>query len=246
MSDKISGNVEDTSKKGAFSIKLILMAIFVALVFRYTVASPYKIPTGSMIPTLKIGDFLFVSKLSYGLKIPFTNKNLFTHSEPKQGDIVVFVYPENPDLDYIKRVVALAGDTVEILDHELYVNNEKVSNRLISANGILYDHDPFEKSMLGIYRENLGPVKHLMMKKESGLRMDSFGPYEIPAGHVFVMGDNRDNSQDSRFWGPLPIKNIRGKALFVWLSLDYHNSLFQVGRSSIPSLRWQRLGMNIE
>src|SRR6516162_9254205 len=106
------------------SVKSILVAVFVALVFRYTIAAPYKIPSGSMIPTLKIGDFIFVSKLSYGLKLPFTNWNMITYSKPKRGEVIVFKYPEDPSLDFIKRVVAVEGDTIEIKDDILYVNNE--------------------------------------------------------------------------------------------------------------------------
>lgn len=227
------------------SFTILGLAIFIAFVFRYTIASPYKIPTGSMIPTLKIGDFLFVSKLSYGIKVPFTNHNFYTHSLPQAGDVVVFEFPENPKLDYIKRVVAVAGDTVEIRDHNLFINDAQVPNIPLLGNDVLYDHDHYERDILGIYRETIAQSDHLIMKRQHGRRMSQFGPYKVPKGHVFVMGDNRDNSEDSRFWGPLPIKNIRGKALFVWLSLNNHTPTAQLGKFTLPSMRWQRLGMDI-
>lgn len=227
------------------SSKTLILAIFIALVFRYSVAAPYKIPTGSMIPTLKIGDFIFVSKLSYGVKLPFTNYNLITYDEPKRGEIIVFVYPQDPKKDFIKRVVAVGGDTLEMRDGVLYVNNEEMSRVSIKDRSILSDVEPaMFRDAARLYMEKLDDIDHLVM--EVYPTPGNFGPKIVPEGAVFVMGDNRDNSADSRFWGYLPLENIRGRALFVWLSLDTKHPYFSLGGAlQIPRLRWKRFGMKV-
>ncbi|HLG20113.1 MAG TPA: signal peptidase I [Bdellovibrionota bacterium] len=216
------------------SFKTIVIAVFVALIFRYSVAAPYKIPTGSMIPTLKIGDFIFVSKLSYGVKLPFTNYNLVTYDQPKIGDVVVFIYPEDESLDFIKRVVATEGDALEIKDNVLFINGNPVTRTTAVDQSILSDvvlNVP--KSAARLAYEQIGQKKHFVL--ESFPLPTNFGPLKVPVGHVFVMGDNRDNSRDSRVWGFLPMKNIRGRALFVWLSID----------TAHWRLRWERFGKKI-
>lgn len=243
--------------KSQNAIISIFVAIFIAFVFRYTVASPYKIPTGSMIPTLKIGDFIFVSKMSYALKLPFTNINLIEYKKPKAGDVIVFIYPENPALDYIKRVVAVAGDEIELRDSVLYINGKSYEKSKISVPPELSEGGKY------YYKETISETTHVGMEftENEPMPSDNFGPYVIPPEHVFAMGDNRDNSQDSRFWGPLPIKNIRGKAMFIWLSLNSNEPLFEMSTPAllntflpqslrsdtltIPSLRIERFGMNI-
>lgn len=227
------------------SVKTILLAVFVALIFRYSVAAPYKIPTGSMIPTLKIGDFIFVSKLSYGVKLPFTNINLVEHDTPKRGDIIVFKYPENPDLDFIKRVVAVGGDELEVKEGVIYINGEGSMRSPVADKKVISDLQPHPfREAARLYKETLEEIDHLVM--EIDRVPGNFGPVTIPKDHVFVMGDNRDNSRDSRVWGALPIKNIRGRAMFVWLSLDSRNPVFSFGKwLSIPKIRWERFGMKI-
>ncbi len=226
------------------SIKTMLLAVFVALIFRYSVAAPYKIPTGSMIPTLKIGDFIFVSKLSYGIKLPFTNYNLFNITQPKRGDVVVFIYPENRSLDFIKRVVAVSGDTIEIKEGILYINHRLVERLPMADKSILSDFTPsLYREAARLYIEKLDERQHLMMEIYPP---SYFGPVTVPADQVFVMGDNRDNSRDSRVWGFLPVKNVRGRALFVWLSLDMEHPYFSLSSYlSIPKIRWERFGMKI-
>jgi signal peptidase I len=216
------------------SFKTIFVAVFVALIFRYSVAAPYKIPTGSMIPTLKIGDFIFVSKLSYGIKIPFTNKNIVTHHQPKRGDVIVFIYPEDPSLDFIKRVVGTEGDRVEIRDDILYINDKEQPRTPIPDRTLVNDLSPASLQQASrLYREQLDSKEHLVM--ELFPFPENYGPVTVPKDHVLVMGDNRDNSRDGRVWGTLPIANIRGRALFVWLSID----------SEHWRIRWERFGMKI-
>ncbi len=216
------------------SVKTIVLAVFIALVFRYSVAAPYKIPTGSMIPTLKVGDFIFVSKLSYGLKLPFTNYNLITYATPKRGDVVVFIYPEDTSLDFIKRIVGVEGDKIEIRDDILYVNEEATVRTKIEDRSLLKDLTPASiREAAQLYEEDLTGRKHLVM--ELFPFPENFGPVTVPPGHVLTIGDNRDNSRDGRVWGFLPVKNVRGRALFTWLSID----------SEHWRIRWNRFGRKI-
>ncbi|MFH1262071.1 MAG: signal peptidase I [Pseudomonadota bacterium] len=232
--------------KGWFdSWKGLVFWIFLALVFRYSVASPYKIPTGSMIPTLKIGDFIFVSKLAYGVKIPFTNRNWIDYDKPKRGEVIVFIYPVEPDKDFIKRVVAVAGDKVEVKQGVLFVNGKPMSRTPTKERGIISDLEPpaFQDAAR-LYNEQLDGVRHLVMEIQPV--PGNYGPMFVPEGNVFVMGDNRDNSADSRVWGPLPVANIRGRALFVWLSIDTEHPAFRLGETFlIPHIRWERFGMKV-
>jgi signal peptidase I len=187
-----------------------------------------------MIPTLKIGDFIFVSKLSYGLKLPFTNYNLITYDKPKRGEVIVFIYPEDTSLDFIKRVTAVEGDTVEVKDNVLFINGKEMVRTPVKAQSILDDVSlKVPRAAAKLYQERLDQVSHFVL--DLFPLPGNFGPVTVPPGHVFVMGDNRDDSRDSRVWGFLPIKNIRGRALFVWLSLD----------SEHWRIRWERFGMKI-
>ncbi len=251
-----------TNRRDFFeSTKSITFAVVLALIFRSIIAAPYTIPTGSMIPTLKIRDFIFVSKLSYGLKIPFTNKNLVKFGEPKRGDVIVFIVyvpsdssdvenrgkvwtspPEGvavDSIDFIKRVVAVGGDIVELRNDILYINDKPMPREALDDTSILEDCKRPEHDAR-IYKEKLDNVNHYAI--EFYPFPDNFGPITVPSGHVFMMGDNRDNSKDSRFWGPLPLENVRGKALFIWLSFDTEKlSPFQPA----DLVRWSRLGKKI-
>ncbi len=197
------------------NIEAILIAILLALFIRTFIIQAFKIPSGSMLPTLQIGDHLLVSKFIYGIKIPFTGSTLIPISDPKPNDIVVFQYPKNPDLDYIKRVIGVAGDTVEIRDKKVFVNGE-----------------PFN-DQYGVF---LDPVIHPATLDPR----DNFGPVTVPAGKIFTIGDNRDNSYDGRFWGFVDLKAVRGKAWIIYWSWDVQTPLFSLDRLS--SIRWSRLG----
>ena len=227
------------------SLKSVGLAVFIALIFRFSVASPYKIPSGSMIPTLKIGDFIFVSKLSYGLKMPFTNYNLIDFSPPQKGEVVVFVSTEDSNIDLIKRVVGTAGDEIELKKDILFVNGIEMGRIKKEDRSILYDLEPAMLQNIGqLYEENLNNIKHDVL--EISPSPQDFGPITVPEGSLFAMGDNRDNSRDSRIWGFVPLKNVRGRALFVWLSLDSSNPLYRFSQSIvIPRIRWHRFGRKI-
>ncbi|QQG64601.1 signal peptidase I [Desulfobulbus oligotrophicus] len=197
------------------NIEAILIAILLALFIRTFIIQAFKIPSGSMLPTLQIGDHLLVSKFIYGIKLPFSGSTLIPISDPKPNDIVVFQYPKNPDLDYIKRVIGVAGDTVEIRDKKVFVNGE-----------------PFN-DQYGVF---LDPVIHPATLDPR----DNFGPVTVPAGKIFTIGDNRDNSYDGRFWGFVDLKAVRGKAWIIYWSWDVQTPLFSLDRLS--SIRWSRLG----
>ena len=185
----------------------IIIAIFLALVIRSFVIQAFKIPSGSMIPTLLIGDHLLVSKFIYGIKIPIINKTIVKFKDPKRGDIIVFICPVDRGKDFIKRVIGLPGDKIEIIDKKVYINDKPYPD----PHG--YHNDP------RIYPREISP-------------RDNFGPVIVPPNKYFVMGDNRDSSYDSRFWGFVDRKDILGKALIIYWSWEkpfYH-------------IRWSRIG----
>jgi signal peptidase I len=191
-------------------VEAIVTALILALVIRAYVIQAFKIPSGSMIPTLLIGDHILVNKFLYGTKIPFTDKKILMFSKPEKGDIIVFKYPENPKKDFIKRVVATEGDTVEERDKILFVNGKAASEPFV----VHYDK----------YIRNSGNDPR-----------DNFGPLIVPPQKVFVMGDNRDQSYDSRYWGFVDRKDILGKALIIYWSWNPDNWL-----------RFNRIGRLIE
>ncbi|MCB0308630.1 MAG: signal peptidase I [Bdellovibrionales bacterium] len=227
-----------------------ILAISAAIIFRQSVASPYKIPSGSMIPTLKIGDFIFVNKLSYALKlpIPYVNYNIVEFDTPKRGDVVVFIYPHDRSLDFIKRVVGLPGDKIEVRDDILYINDAPVNVKSYSERSIIGDQSEEVQTLVTLYKEKTGTAEHLIMQYPKAIS-DSFDPVVVPKDHLFAMGDNRDNSRDSRAWGFVPIKDVRGQAKFIWLSLDFENPYFSAtlfgNVLAFPRIRWDRFGMKI-
>lgn len=169
-------------------------AILLALFIRTFVVQAFKIPSGSMLPTLLIGDHLLVNKFLYGIRIPFVGKRVFQVFQPERDDVIVFVYPEDRTKDFIKRVKAVAGDTIEVRDKVVYINGQKIEDPHAH-------YDPDGRIIPGSLRDN-------------------FGPFTVPDGQVFVMGDNRDHSHDSRFWGTVPIDDILGKAFILYWSWD--------------------------
>lgn len=193
-------------KKTGEYTRSILSAVFIALLIRSFVLEAFKIPSASMVPSLLIGDHLFVNKFIYGLRIPFTKTRYLQFTEPKRGDVMVFLFPEDESKDFIKRVVGLPGDTVRTEGENLYINGEKVVHTPagVGANDVTY------------MDELLGDVHHRI--QFSPYRTYSDQEYAVPEKHLMVMGDNRDNSADSREWGFMPTDNIKGKAMFIWLS----------------------------
>ena len=187
--------------------KAIFIAVLIALFIRTFVVQAFKIPSGSMKPTLLVGDWLLVNKFLYGVRIPFMRSTLIPVSEPERGDVIVFIYPMDKSKDFIKRVIGTAGDTVEIRGKKVYINGNPVENDT------------------GVHTDNLVIPRAIQPR-------DHFGPVTVPESTVFVMGDNRDQSYDSRFWGFVDLKDILGKAFILYWSWD----------SEEGAVRWDRIG----
>ncbi|MDQ6989685.1 MAG: signal peptidase I [Mariprofundaceae bacterium] len=232
MSDNmedLAKNVENKQGKPAWRefIESLLVIILLALLIRSFIISPFKIPSSSMVPTLEVGDLLFVTRYAYGFRLPFTDVQWLA-SEAKRGDVVVFDYPEDRSKDYIKRVVGIAGDVIEYKDNMLYINGLKMN---LSDNGVhTYLMGDNSTGVSGLYMEQLDDVQHQVLRQSYSIRD---GKWTVPEGHYFMLGDNRNNSRDSRFWGFVPQEYLVGKAVVVRWSWK--------GVSSW-SVRWDRLG----
>ena len=214
-------------KKEAKSIFWILLLV---LVFRSSFFEPFRIPSGSMIPTLMIGDFILVNKFAYGFKIPFTDINLFGfdsnpvyvggESDPKRGDVIVFKYPKDKSFNYIKRVIGLPGDKIEIRNKVVYVNGQEIKATEMDGKKYLDDmDDKFLGYNLRFFQTKTGEASHTIQHDTDQYYKVDYDSRVVPKGHFFVMGDNRDFSYDSRFWGFVPRQNIKGEAMFVWFSM---------------------------
>lgn len=211
----------------------LIVAFIAAMILRTFVVQAFRIPTGSMENTLLVGDFLLVNKFIYGAKspdrIPFLNIKipqlikLPPIRKPRRGDIIVFKYPRDESLDYIKRCVALPGDTVEIRNKVLYVNGNRVPDPPLARH--TSSTYPPNKIEFGIYPPGAG-------------NRDNYGPVVVPEGHYFMLGDNRDNSLDSRYWGFLPEENILGKAMIIYFSWDKDVPFYNI----FKKIRWSRIG----
>ena len=201
----------EVSKKGKSrfreNVEAILLAIVLALFIRTFVVQAFKIPSGSMKQTLLIGDHILVSKFIYGIKIPFTQTTLIPIREPQRADIVVFKFPEDPAKDFIKRVVGVAGDVVEIKDKQVFINGKK-------------ENHPY-----GLHTDPYTIPVGIQPR-------DNFGPITVPPNSLFVMGDNRDHSYDSRFWGFVDLEKVKGKAFIIYWSWNKEDF----------GVRWRRLG----
>lgn len=209
--------------------KQLGIAIFIVMFLRSSIIEPYKIPSGSMIPTLFIGDHIFVNKFAYGFKVPFTefflDKPLFMTKAtvPARGDVIVFRFPKDESINYIKRVVGLPGDVIAIRDKVLYVNNKPIvidQKKDPALEAGIENED--ERQVLSLFEENLEGVKHPVLYNMNSLLNSDYGPVEVPEGSLLCMGDNRDRSSDSRVWGMVPVENVKGKAMFVWLNFVFH------------------------
>ena len=204
-----SDNDATPKKKGVLreNVEAILVAIILALFIRTFIVQAFKIPSGSMKETLQIGDHILVNKFIYGVKLPFIDKMIIPIKKPKRGDIVVFKFPEDPKKDFIKRVIAVGGDTIRVHNKEVYVNGKSAE----------YEQAQFTENQI---------------LPGSVLPRDNFGLTKVPEDSLFVMGDNRDQSYDSRFWGFVDIQAVKGKAFIIYWSWDK-------GKFGV---RWNRLG----
>lgn len=205
--------------------------ILLVFVLRSFIVEPFKIPSGSMIPTLQVGDFILVNKYTYGIRLPVINKKIIQFNTPQRGDVMVFRYPEDPSLDYIKRVVGIPGDKVAYQNKQLTINGKPVEMRRIDDYlhpERLYYSRQFIEKMDGIEYRVLNdqdapafiPDASRFPYRENCLYNNSGVICTVPEGQYFMMGDNRDNSRDSRFWGFVPDENIVGKAFFIWLNFS--------------------------
>ncbi|RMH68619.1 MAG: signal peptidase I [Gemmatimonadetes bacterium] len=183
-------------------VESLIIAVILALLIRAFIIQAFRIPSGSMEQTLLIGDFLLVNKFIYGTKVPFSEDRIFQFKAPERGDIIVFKAPDDPKKDFIKRIVGVAGDTLQLRNKILYVNGEK-------------QDEPFV--------QHIDPVVYTPPDPRSV--RDNFGPVVVPEGKLFMMGDNRDNSHDSRFWGFLDENEVKGKALVIYFSLNNEKCL---------------------
>ncbi len=234
--ERVDGDVESARRKllaqpwwldwtaGLFPVILIVFLL------RSFLFEPFKIPSGSMVPTLRVGDLILVNKFHYGVRLPVLNKKIIDNHDPQRGDVMVFRYPVDPRVDYIKRVVGVPGDEVAWLNQRLTINGQAVPTQPL---GEFYDEDSLRYEPM--FSERLGGVEHRILVdprrpayfggSEKTFPMHENCRYQpqgvvckVPPGHYFMMGDNRDNSQDSRFWGFVPDENIVGKAFFVWMN----------------------------
>ncbi|KPP98111.1 signal peptidase I [Marinobacter sp. HL-58] len=186
----------------------------VVLVLRSFLVEPFQIPSGSMLPTLEVGDFILVNKYAYGLRLPVAGTKILEVDDPERGDIVVFRYPEDGSTNYIKRVVGMPGDRIRYEDRELYINGEKVESRFVAR------LPPAE-----LWRETLGDSEHDVFLTLGRTGRSGEGEWLVPEGEYFVMGDNRDNSNDSRYWGTVPDELVVGKAFAIWMHWQSLTSL---------------------
>jgi signal peptidase I len=279
--DALVDQFSTTSSKsiGFEYIESIAVAVLIALLLRQFVVEAFKIPSSSMYPTLEIGDHIFVNKLVYGVRVPFSSKKLFTTRSPRRGEVAVFIQPCADNKDYIKRIVAVAGDTVEVRCNVLFINGHQVPRNSTPVTEIYEDlqNGVWSNRVVERFHEQLGGFEYDIYQNVNQMPSgtdfplltafqppscggEGVGPdsapqaagkivvtdahaatcsqqshYVVPPGHVFAMGDNRHNSLDSRFWGPVPIENMKGKAMFIWLS-------FRDWKWSPSDLRPSRMG----
>ena len=237
----------------------LFFVILFVFVFRAFIIEPFRIPSGSMMPTLLSGDFIAVTKWSYGIKNPLTNNTLIKIGEVERGDVIVFKYPEDTSVDFIKRVVGLPGDEIIYHNKQVYIRSACKEGNCQSPKALDLDlkgeytikGDTYDESYM-LLSESLGNVTHDILinpivgdfrahfYRQQGRNIAS---WIVPEGHYFVMGDNRDNSQDSRFWGFVPYDYILGKTIGIWLSLEFDNSKDDFMPSWVPSkIRFERMG----
>ncbi len=254
------GVAEDDIPYWVDTSQQIFPVIAFVLVLRSLIYEPFQIPSGSMMPTLLVGDFILVEKFSYGLKDPVLRHKFLETGEPERGDIVVFKYPQNPNVDYIKRVIGLPGDTVVYQNKQLFIrpkctgNNAQVCEKLQPVPTEFVSRGEFVQNMAQLlrYEEDLGTVTHDVLRHPTRNELASrfytqpgtrSNEWLVPEGEYFVMGDNRDNSRDSRYWGFVPDANLVGKAVAIWISFEFERKAEDIIPTWVPTgVRFDRIG----
>lgn len=218
-------------------LQTALIAVVLALIIRTFFLEPFNIPSGSMKPTLQVGDYLFVNKPAYGYSkhsfpfsmAPIEGRILDGDREPRRGEVVVFKLPSNPSVDYIKRIIGLPGETVQVMDGQLYINRRKVPREPVGLTKV--DDDGIETTMMEYIETLPGGILHSIYEEGDDRSLDNTEEFAVPEGHYFVMGDNRDNSQDSRveqLVGFVPLENIVGRASFIFFSTNGHANIAEI------------------
>jgi len=235
FSRKRVGNGQEAGEKARDPLlveyaKAFFPVILIVFVLRSFIAEPFRIPSGSMLPTLNVGDFILVNKFSYGFRLPVINEKVLSMSDPERGDIMVFRFPHDPKMHFVKRVVGLPGDKIEYKAEKLYINGKLMPQQ---ADGEYeFRNGASRKLSLNKLTEDLDDVKHDILidpRRNSSQTMK----FDVPQGQYFVMGDNRNYSNDSRYWGFVPDNNVVGKAFFIWFSWDWSNG---------GGVNWSRIG----
>ena len=207
--------------------------LLIVFVIRSFFIQPYRVPTGSLEPTVIPGDFILVNQYEYGVRLPIWDKKLKKVSSPKRGQIALFYYPVNRRLTFVKRVIGLPGDKISYVNKQLSINGKPVPQKFL---GYSMDYDNDGRAWkVAVYEENLNGVKHKIYIRPNIKGID-FYKLKVPKGHYFMMGDNRDNSEDSRYWGFVPEKDLIGRAMLIWMSWDSHAADW------LNKIRWHRIG----
>ncbi len=252
---------EKRSRRGLETARAFILAILVALAIRSFVVEPFTIPSGSMIPTLLVGDFILVNKFSYGVRLPITGTLLLPVGEPMRGDVIVFRFPDDPRQDFIKRVVGLSGDRIEIRGGRVFLNGQ-VLDQVDEGDFTYFDVERARLVRMHRYRELDGAgVGYTVIHNPGGPMMRERGPWIVPEGHYFMMGDNRDNSRDSRSWRNSFVRadQIKGRAWRIhwsWIVfsgrprqrnpvLGLLDTLYRVVTFQIEEVRWGRIGRRV-
>jgi signal peptidase I len=234
VDDNIEKAKEEVLKESVFVeySRSLFPVILAVLVLRSFIVEPFRIPSGSMMPTLLAGDFILVNKFAYGIRLPVVDTKIIPVGLPERGDVLVFRYPKNPSIDYIKRVIGLPGDKVAYYNKQLFINGEPATQAGLGV----YDAVGAGVSMAGaqVRSEDLIGIQHNILIDTQRGTVE--GEFQVPEGRYFVMGDNRDNSNDSRYWGFVPEENLVGKAFMIWMNWD----------ATAGGVTWSRVGNDIE
>lgn len=245
------------------TLRAILWAAVIALTIRSFIVEPFKIPSGSMIPTLLVGDYVLVNKFAYGVRLPITGSLLFGESAPTRGDVIVFRWPDDPSQDYIKRVIGLPGDRIQIIDRRLWLNGQLIDRIDEGQYGLPTNEFAGPGIMERFLERNPEGLEYTVLQAKSDIPgpADRRGPWLVPEGHYFMLGDNRDNSRDSRLWNHpfVSPEQIKGKAFMIHWSwvvasaeqaprsfiADLFFTLWRVVTFQVEEIRWERIGSKV-